>query len=136
MAFAVQQHELATGIHVPPDPEPSSPSFPNLSLWVVPEHWLWVPCFMHQTCTSHLFYIWYVQFQCCSLKSSHPRLLPLSPKVYSLLLCLLCCPACRILIQFTSMAQSCPTLCDPMDCSTSDFPLHHQLPEPTQTHVL
>ena len=43
MAFVVQQHELATGIHVPPDPEPSSPSFPNLSLWVVPEDWLWVP---------------------------------------------------------------------------------------------
>ena len=35
-------------------------------------------------------------FQCYSLKSSHPRLLPLSPKVCSLHLCLLCCPACRI----------------------------------------
>ena len=33
------------------------------------------------------------------------------------------------------MAQSCPTLCDPMDCSTPSFPVHHQLPEPAQTHV-
>ena len=37
-------------------------------------------------------------------------------------------------IQFSSVAQSCPTLCDPMDCSTSDFPVHHQLSELTQTH--
>ena len=36
-------------------------------------------------------------FQCSSLKSSHPFLLPLSPKVCSLLLCLICCPACRII---------------------------------------
>ena len=32
-------------------------------------------------------------------------------------------------------AQSCPTLHNPMDCSTPGFPVHHQLPEPTQTHV-
>ena len=84
---------------------------------------------------SSILHMVIYMFQCYSLKSSHPCLLPLSPKVCSLLLCLLCCPACRILIQFTSITQSCPTLCDPMDCSTSDFPLHHQLPEPTQTHV-
>ena len=33
------------------------------------------------------------------------------------------------------MAQSCPTLCDPMDCNTPGFPVHHQLPDLTQTHV-
>ena len=38
-------------------------------------------------------------------------------------------------IQFRSVAQSCPTLCDPMDFSTPVFPLHHQFPELTQTHV-
>ena len=38
-------------------------------------------------------------------------------------------------IQFSSVTHSCPTLCDPMDCSTPDFPVHHQLLEPTQTHV-
>ena len=38
-------------------------------------------------------------------------------------------------IQFSLVAQLCPTLCDPMDCSTPDFPVHHQLPESTQTHT-
>ena len=36
--------------------------------------------------------------------------------------------------QFSSVAQLCPTLCEPMDCSTSGFPVHHQLPEFAQTH--
>ena len=36
----------------------------------------------------------------------------------------------------SSVTQSCLTLCNPMDHSTSDFPVHHQLPELTQTHVL
>jgi len=35
----------------------------------------------------------------------------------------------------SSVAQSCPTLCNPMDCSTPGLPVHHQLSEPTQTHV-
>ena len=35
----------------------------------------------------------------------------------------------------SSVAQSCPTPCDPMDCSTPGLPVHHQLPEFTQTHV-
>ena len=38
-------------------------------------------------------------------------------------------------IQFRSVAQSCPTLCNPIDCSMPGFPVHHQLPELTQTHV-
>ena len=38
-------------------------------------------------------------------------------------------------IQFSSVAQSCPTLCDPMACSMPGLPVHHQLPEFTQTHV-
>ena len=38
-------------------------------------------------------------------------------------------------IQFSSVAQSCPTVCDPMDCSRPGLPVHHQLPEFTQTHV-
>ena len=39
-------------------------------------------------------------------------------------------------VQFSSVTQSCLTLCDPMDCSTPGLPVHHQLPEFTQTHVL
>ena len=37
--------------------------------------------------------------------------------------------------QFSSVTQSCPTLCDHMSCSTPGLPVHHQLPEFTQTHV-
>ena len=37
--------------------------------------------------------------------------------------------------QFSSVTQSCPTLCDHKDCSTPGLPVHHQLPEFTQTHV-
>ena len=38
-------------------------------------------------------------------------------------------------VQFSSVAQSCPTLCNSLDCCMSGFPVHHQLPEFTQTHV-
>ena len=38
-------------------------------------------------------------------------------------------------VQFSSVVQSCPTLCDPMNRSTPGLPVHHQLPEFTQTHV-
>ena len=41
------------------------------------------------------------------------------------------CPS----VQFSSVAQSCLTLCDPMNCSTPGLPVHHQLSEFTQTHV-
>ena len=38
-------------------------------------------------------------------------------------------------VQFSLVAQSCPTLCDPMNCSTPGLPAHHQPPKFTQTHV-
>ena len=38
-------------------------------------------------------------------------------------------------VQFSSVAQSCLTLCDPMNCSMPGLPVHHQLPESTQTNV-
>ena len=54
--------------------------------------------------------------------------------------CEVCCieRKCAILclVQFSSVAQSCPTLCDPMNCNTPGLPVHHQLPEFTQTHAL
>ena len=56
--------------------------------------------------------------------------------------CLHCNPKCRQWVffvnnnfQFSSVAQSCLTLCYPMDCSTPGFPVHHQLPELAPTHV-
>ena len=42
-------------------------------------------------------------------------------------------PLCKL--QFSSVTQSYPTLCDPMNRSTPGLPVHHQLPEFTQTHV-
>ena len=39
-------------------------------------------------------------------------------------------------VQFSSVAQSCPTLCNPMNHSTPGLPVHHQLPEFTQTHAI
>ena len=42
---------------------------------------------------------------------------------------------CWIPQSVSLVAQSCPTLCDPMDCSTPGFPVHHQHPELAQTHV-
>ena len=47
-------------------------------------------------------------------------------------------PPCRPqagFLRFSSVAQSCPTLCDPMNCSTPGLPVHHQLLELAQTHV-
>ena len=38
-------------------------------------------------------------------------------------------------VQFSSVAQLCPPLCDPMDYSMPGFPVHHELPELAQTHV-
>ena len=38
-------------------------------------------------------------------------------------------------VHYSSVAQSCPTLCDPMECSMAGFPVHHQLLELAQTHV-
>ena len=43
--------------------------------------------------------------------------------------------ASQDLVRFSSVAQSCPTLWDPMDCSTPSFPVHYQLPELAQTQV-
>ena len=40
-----------------------------------------------------------------------------------------------MIAQFSSVAQSCPTLCDPMDCSMLGFPVCHQLLQLTQTHI-
>ena len=79
------------------NPPPSSLPIP--SLWVVTVHRLWVPCFMHQTwdwwSISHM--VMYI-FQCYSLKSSHSCLLPQSPKVCSLYLCLFFCFIYRVVI--------------------------------------
>ena len=52
----------------------------------------------------------------------------------TLLLCACDVLAVSLSHQFSSVAQSCPTLCSPMDGSTPGFPVHHQVPELAQTH--
>ena len=59
---------------------------------------------------------------------SWPNGLPKSPPANTLILAVSS-------VQFSSVAQSCLTLCDPMDCSMPGLPLHHQFPESTETHV-
>ena len=49
--------------------------------------------------------------------------------------CLLQLNETLVSVQFSLVAQSCPTLCDPVNCSTPGLPVHHKLPEFTQTHV-
>ena len=119
--------------HLPPHSIPlGCPSAPALSALLHASNLGW-------SSVSHM--VIYV-FQCCSLRSSHRHLIPQSPKVCSLHLCLFCCLAYRVIvttflnsIQFGLVAQSCPTLCDPMNLSTPGLPVHHQISEFTQTHV-
>ena len=66
VVFAIHWQKSATGVHMSTHPKP-------LSLWVVPEHWLCIPCFMRWTCTGHLFYIWqYTYFN--AILSNHSTL--------------------------------------------------------------
>ena len=63
-----------------------------------------VPSFLYPASNLDWRFISYMiiyMFQCYSLKSSHPRLLPQSPKVYSLHLCLFCCLAHRVVVATT-----------------------------------
>ena len=54
---------------------------------------------------------------------------------YRVLNTFLCYTLSHYSVQFTSVTPSCLTLCDPMNCSTPGLPVHHQLPEFTQTHM-
>ena len=56
--FLTHVHESAMGLQVFSNSETLSHLPPSPIPWVVPEHQLWVSCFMHPTCTGHLFYIW------------------------------------------------------------------------------
>ena len=70
--------------------------------------------------------VWGLKFTCMKLLISDIKISKLK---------LLLVKTVSITLQFSSVAQSCLTLCNPMDCSTPGFPVHHQLLELTQTHV-
>ena len=90
---------------------------------------------VHWICTSLNLQI--PNSQSIPLPSPLPRLRQVCPLCLSVSLFLFCRKFICVMfsVQFDSVAQSCPTLCDPMDCSTPGLPVHHQLPECTQTHV-
>ena len=119
-------------------PIPSfSYSFP---LWFIIGYWIKFPVLYNRILLiqpkCHVLHLLFPKSQ------SNPSLLsltPQQPQVSSL-----CQRVCFIshksicvwfLPQFSSVAQSCPTLCHPMNCSTPGLPVHHQFPESTQTHV-
>ena len=84
-------------------------------------------------------------FQCYSLNSSQPVLPLLCPQVCFLCLLLYSCPENRFIStvfldsicisSVQSLSQLCLTLCNPMESTRPGLPVHHQLPELTQTHV-
>ena len=55
--------------------------------------------------------------------------------LYTILMCFFFFLLMISSVQFSSVTQSCPTLCDPMNRSTPGLPVHHKLPELTQTHA-
>ena len=74
----------------------------------------------------------------CLTTGPSGKLLPgrsLTTILCSLSMCQVVSLALWISVQFSSVAQSCLTLCDPMNRSTPGLPVHHQLPESTETHV-
>ena len=92
----MHRYESAIGIHVSPLSQTPSHLPPHPIPLGCQKTLVW--CALHYTSNSHWLCILHTvmyMFQCYSLKSSHP-LLPLSPKVCSLCLGLLCCPGCRL----------------------------------------
>ena len=83
---------------------------------------LWVRCYLETLGNpGKLGSIYSPQETLTLTTGNNPELLPSPHLTYS--------------VKFSSIAQSCPTLCDPMNCSTPRFPVYHQLLEHTQTPV-
>ena len=72
-------------------------------------------------CEKEILFQWSGLLLICTLKPRKKIMNIMILKLYS--------------VYFSSVTQSCPTLCDPMNCSMPALPVYHQLPEFTQTHV-
>ena len=99
VVFTMHSHESAMGTHVSPHPEPQS-HFPPHPIPLGCPRALALSALLHapNLYWSSISHMVIYTFQCYSLKSSHPPLLPQNPKVCSLHLCLFCCLAYRIVI--------------------------------------
>ena len=123
VVFAIHQHESITCVHVSPHPEPPFHLPPHPSgLSQSTNFGCPASCIQLGTGPSVLHMVIYM-FQCCSLKSSHSRLLPQSSKVCSLYLCLFCCLMYRVIqSKFSScnlenrLKQKCPDLEQEAQC--------------------
>ena len=99
MVFAIHRHESARGVHVSPHHEPPSylPPQPIPLGWARALSALLHASNLHWSSSLHtVIYM----FQCYSLKSSHPHLLPQNPKVCFLHLSLFCCLAYRVCLVY------------------------------------
>ena len=80
----------------PPHPETPPTSLPIPSLWLVPEHWLWVPCFMHGTCICFTYGNVHVSVLFSQIIPPSPS--PTESKSLFFTSVSPCCLACRIII--------------------------------------
>ena len=82
------------------------------------------------------FFFFFFGLGACGILAPPPGIKPACPCLESeVLITRLLGKSPQCSSQFNSVAQSCPTLCNPMDCSTPGFPVHYKHPKLTQTHV-
>ena len=110
--------------------------------WTLCFQWLCLPSHFSHVFT--LVLLFFSEFSPCIIRNSY---IPLSdhhllcrthflcPSNHSIYENIQCLDSITLSVQFSSVTQSCPTPCDPMNHSTPGLPVHHQLPESTQTHV-
>ena len=127
LVSSIHQHESAIGTYTSPPSGTSLPlPTPNLPSGV-PQHWFELP-------EKYSKFPLAAYFTCGNVCDSTllPPSLPPPPShtVITSLFSMSASPA-----QFSSVTQLCPTLYDPMDCSTPGFLVRYQLLEPAQTHV-
>ena len=109
----------------------------NFLAWNIP--WTGEPGGLQLMGSQRVGHNWVIEYPCIEntdkkiKEDSNPHNPIILDKVSSCYFCFLCLAVHSV--QFSSVAQSCPTLCDPMNCSTPGLPVHHQLLELTQTHV-
>ena len=145
MVFAIHQHELATGIHVStPSWTPIPPPFPPCSSGLSQSTDFGSSASCMELALAIYFTYGNIHVSVIFLKkemATHSSILAWRIPWTEELGRLQPMGLQRVwhdwatITQFSSVAQLCPTLCDPMNRSMPGLPVHHQLPEFTQTHI-